>query len=83
MGAATIGEIGVLKKEIAFSGDVLNTTARIQSECNKYNTDLLISKDLLDGISLDSSFYVQEIGEIELRGKQKKTILFSIKKNNI
>ncbi len=82
LGTATIGEIGVLKKEIAFSGDVLNTTARIQSECNKYNTDLLISKDLLESINLDSTFDVKEIGEIELRGKQTKTILYSIKKND-
>jgi len=81
LGTATVGEIGVLKKEIAFSGDVLNTTARIQNECNKYKTDLLISKDLLESLDIDHAFEVQEIGEIELRGKQTKTSLFSIKEN--
>ena len=38
VGFATVGEIGVLKKIIAFSGDVLNTTSRIQSNCNKFDT---------------------------------------------
>ena len=31
LGKVTTGEIGVVKKEIKFTGDVLNTTARIQS----------------------------------------------------
>lgn len=81
LGAATVGEIGVLKKEIAFSGDVLNTTSRIQNECNKYKTDLLISEDLLNKLEIDSTFVVKKIGEIELRGKQAKTRLYSIQEN--
>jgi len=81
MGEATVGEIGVLKKEIAFSGDVLNTTSRIQNECNKYDSDLLISEDLLNKLEIDSTFAVKKIGEIELRGKQSKTILYSVKEN--
>lgn len=78
IGTATVGEIGVLKKEIAFSGDVLNTTARIQNECNKYNADLLISEELLNKLEIGSTFVTTRIGEIELRGKQSKTLLFSI-----
>ncbi len=33
IGEVTTGEIGVIKKDIVFSGDVLNTTARIQGLC--------------------------------------------------
>lgn len=43
-GKVTVGEVGVLKKEIAFSGDVLNTASRIQEICNKYNEKLVVSK---------------------------------------
>lgn len=78
VGTATVGEMGVMKKEIAFSGDVLNTTARIQNECNKYNADLLISEELLNKLEIGSTFVTTRIGEIELRGKQSKTVLFSI-----
>ena len=34
-GKVTLEEIGVVKKDIVFSGDVLNTAARIQSMCNE------------------------------------------------
>ncbi len=81
IGKATVGEIGVMKKEIAFSGDVLNTTARIQNECNKYGAELLISQDLLDILHDDNSFSFKNIGGIDLRGKKEKTILYSVQKN--
>jgi len=38
-GKVTTGEIGALKKEIIFTGDVLNTTARIQGLCNHHKVD--------------------------------------------
>ncbi len=76
-GEVTIGEIGALKKEIVFTGDVLNTTARIQSLCNQLKSDLLISgaiKDLLP----QSSYQYSPKGEIELKGRHKKEELFSV-----
>ena len=48
MGKVTTGEIGALKKDIIFTGDVLNTTARIQGLCNTYNVDILISNQLME-----------------------------------
>lgn len=76
-GEVTIGEIGALKKEIVFTGDVLNTTARIQSLCKKLNADLLISgaiKELLP----HSNYQYSSKGEIELEGRNKKEELFSV-----
>ncbi|MBT8314785.1 MAG: adenylate/guanylate cyclase domain-containing protein, partial [Maribacter sp.] len=43
LGEVTTGEIGRIKKDIIFTGDVLNTTARIQSLCNDLQVDNLIS----------------------------------------
>jgi len=80
LGATMVGEIGVIKKEIAFSGDVLNTTSRIQNECNKFNVDLLISQNLLDQLESDNTLDFNRIGEIELRGKENKVGLYSVKK---
>ena len=45
-GPVMAGEVGVVKRDIAYSGDVLNTTARIQSKCNELGVDILISKFL-------------------------------------
>lgn len=78
IGRATVGEIGVIKKDIVYSGDVLNTTARIQGVCNYYQADLLISSDLLLLLHLDGRYGSNAIGEISLRGKEEKVGLYAI-----
>jgi adenylate cyclase len=75
MGPITVGEIGIVKKDIVFSGDVLNTTSRIQGECNRYRIDLLASSDLLERLPPTDAFHAQPIGEIRLRGKAKPLAL--------
>jgi adenylate cyclase len=59
LGKVTTGEIGVIKKDIMFTGDVLNTTARIQALCNSYKVDVLISGDLIKELDIDSQFQVK------------------------
>mgnify|MGYP002633763211 CR=1 FL=1 len=79
-GKVTTGEIGVLKKEIFFTGDVLNTTARIQAKCNEFGTDNLISQELLSLLNIDKKYELTTIGECELKGRQNKINLYSIAK---
>jgi len=40
-----------------------------------------LSEDLLNKLEIDSTFVVKKIGEIELKGKQVKTRLYSIQEN--
>src|SRR6476619_4459782 len=42
-GKVVSAQIGDLKREIVYNGDVLNTTSRIQNECNKYHRNCLVS----------------------------------------
>ncbi len=70
-GSVISGEIGAVKKEIVFYGDVLNTASRIQSECNTHQLDLLLSDDLLGLLNLPMEYKAQSIGEIQLRGKSE------------
>ena len=81
-GKVTTGEIGVIKKAIIFTGDVLNTTARIQGLCNYYKADLLISHDLMEKLNLGSKFQIKSLGEKDLRGRDKKVELFTVLKNS-
>jgi adenylate cyclase len=74
----TVGEVGIIKKEIIYSGDLLNTTARIMEECKNYNADLIISQDLADSLEIRNKFNFDKIGEIELRGKQNKVALLGV-----
>jgi adenylate cyclase len=75
-GPTVIGEMGLTKREIAFIGDVLNTTARIEGECNNLNRRLLISEDLAGLINLPG---LQFVGTVRLRGKEKEMKLYSVK----
>ena len=77
-GKVTIGEIGALKKEIIFTGDVLNSTARIQGLCNQYKVDILISGDLKKSLNLDSGFQIKSLGKTEIRGKIENMQLYTI-----
>ena len=76
-GHVMAGEIGVVKREIAFSGDVLNTAARIQAKCNELGVNLLASKALIDLVQPAGKFTPEEIGSIELRGKKETVTLFT------
>ena len=77
IGEVTTGEIGALKKDIFFTGDVLNTTARIQGLCKSFERDLLSSEDFISELN-SADFKPIPIGEFHLKGKQKKLHLFAI-----
>jgi adenylate cyclase len=78
LGKVTTGEIGVIKKDIIFTGDVLNTTARIQSLCNQYGVDNLVSGELIKQLELPFSIQIQALGEKELRGRDEKIELYTL-----
>lgn len=80
VGEATVGEIGIIKKDIVFSGDVLNTTARIQQECNRHQVDLLASSELLGRLSMGKRYAAALIGEIQLRGKSEALSLSAVRR---
>ena len=81
-GKVVSGEMGDTKKEIAFLGDVINTTARIENECNPHQRPLLISGDLLQRISLGKEYQYEKIGDFNLRGKMEGIELYAIDKNS-
>jgi adenylate cyclase len=77
-GEVTIGEIGVIKKDLAMSGDAVNTTARIRNACTELNQKYIVSKDFLENSHL-KDFQTESLGEIELKGKVRSIELFSLK----
>lgn len=78
-GFAIAGEMGIIKREIVYAGDVLNTAARIQSLCNEKNAKIILSKDLMDQI--DNKFMQKTpkiLGAINLRGKSEALELVTL-----
>ena len=79
-GMVIIGEIGDVKKEIAFHGDPVNTTARIQAECNGFGTNILLSSDLLERLPATPELKPRRIGSIQLRGTEHAVELFTMER---
>lgn len=78
IGLVTTGEIGVLKKEIIYTGDVLNTAARIQSECNHYHVRVLLSEKLVNELPHSKSYTFKRMDNLQLRGKKESIQLYSL-----
>ena len=78
MGDVTVGEIGVIKKDIAMSGDTMNTTARIRSACSDMNKKFIVSKDFFETSGLED-FQAESLGLVELKGKSREIELFHLK----
>jgi adenylate cyclase len=77
-GKVVVTWIGDLKKEIVYHGDVLNTTSRLEAECNRYNQSLLVSEFILNSLTLPAYLEANFIDELQLRGKEKKMKIFSL-----
>ncbi len=80
-GVLMVAEVGVVKKEVAYHGDVINTSARIQAECNKHKVPILISEKLLNDLKTDNLFVTKYLGDVLLKGKQKKVNIHTVLTN--
>jgi len=78
VGQVTTGEIGALKKDIFFTGDVLNTTARILSLSTQLQQDFLISESLANQINVPETLSLTDLGTQSLKGKTKPIRIFAI-----
>lgn len=79
-GELMIAEVGTVKKEIAYHGDVINTAARIQSLCNTYDASLLVSEMVLQNIRQQALYKIESKGDIQLKGKEMSVAIFSVSK---
>lgn len=77
-GTVISAEIGDLKKEISYSGDVLNTTSRIQEQCNIFECELLISGSLMEQLELPGRFQAEKIDTVRLRGKKSSVDIYHV-----
>jgi adenylate cyclase len=79
-GKVTVAEVGEIKTEIAYHGDVLNTASRIQNLCNRYEKQLLLSESLVARLSENDRARTTFVAEAELKGKESSTRIFTISK---
>ncbi|MBL0008265.1 MAG: adenylate/guanylate cyclase domain-containing protein [Saprospiraceae bacterium] len=78
-GPVMVGEIGVVKRDIAFSGEVVGTAARIQNRCNHLEVNLLMSQDLKDLLPWEGSRLIPEHkGDLLIKGKMVNLPLYTV-----
>lgn len=80
-GKVMVGELGKIKRDIAFSGDVLNTTARIQAACNDKSVDILASKKFADKLHrMPKGIRTVPLGDELLKGKSEQVALVTFER---
>jgi adenylate cyclase len=78
-GNVVAGEVGIIKRDITYSGDVLNTTSRILSKCGEFGEEFLASTEVLAELEPSHDFVSRPLGAIKLKGKEKETTLNALK----
>jgi adenylate cyclase len=81
LGSITVAEVGDIKREIAYHGDTINTTARIQALCNIYNKNFLISEELQHYLISEKRYRADFVDETMLKGKSEKTKIYNVMRN--
>jgi len=75
--------IGDIRKEIVYSGDVLNTASRLQVSCNEMNTDILISETLKSGLKWTGKYIPESKGRVVLKGKIQEMEIYSVSEHGM
>ncbi len=77
-GEVTIGEIGVIKKDLAMSGDIMNTAARLRSATSDLDHHYIVSREFVTTCKLNDAL-VMPLGELDLKGKDIAVEAFALK----
>lgn len=78
VGLVTRGEIGVVKKDFVFTGDVLHTTSRMYRLCKKHKAPLVVSHELLTRLDKREDLLIEAMGAFLLRGKSEEIEVYAI-----
>jgi adenylate cyclase len=77
-GPVTAGELGDLRQQIVFVGDILNTAARLEEYAKRTGLDLVVSGALLERLVLPPGVQATRCGELALRGKAAPVVAFGL-----
>lgn len=78
-GMVTVGQVGIIKKDLVMSGDAMNTAARIRSACTQLNQKFIASKDVIGLLDNIKEWQAESLGAADLKGKNQDIELFVLK----
>jgi class 3 adenylate cyclase len=77
-GPVVISECGDSRRQVAYFGDTMNVTARLQEHCKEVGRPLLVSGDLLSLVRPGSDLVVEALGPTQLRGRAAAVEVFAV-----
>jgi adenylate cyclase len=77
-GSIVVSEVGKYKSEIAYHGDVLNTTARMLSRCHDFSAEFIVSEYILEKVDMPRYLQAESLGPYQLKGKQQEIELHAV-----
>jgi adenylate cyclase len=77
-GIVIAAEIGHIKKDIVYSGDVLNATSRLESLCKELGAEVLVSKSLFNLMDKKHEIVYEDLGSVSLKGKDEKVEIIKV-----
>jgi len=69
-GEIVTGEIGDVRREIAYVGDTLNVAARLLEAAKELGRDVLVSTDLLEHATLAAELKAEKLPTLAVRGRE-------------
>jgi adenylate cyclase len=83
VGAVTVIEVGDVKREIVYHGDVLNTAARLLELCKERNNKLVVSRAVGDAVEQEKEIHTSWSEKVSLRGKRELVAANGLQSNGI
>jgi adenylate cyclase len=77
-GMVVCGEIGEIKRDIVFHGDVMNTAARLEQATRDFDRRFLASVDALNRLRATERYAFDPLGPQALRGRAAPVEVYAV-----
>jgi adenylate cyclase len=83
VGKVTATEVGELKRDIAYHGDVLNTASRLLDLCREREGRLMVTGTVGNRVLSGGKVEANWRDEVRIRGKEGPTLVFSLEPSRV
>ena len=81
-GEAVTGNIGsAMRKQYSITGSVVNIASRIEKLTRQYNTEILVSEEVVSGLDEKTRKVFNSVGKVKVKGSEKLISLFRVKEH--
>jgi len=79
-GEAVTGNIGsAMRKQYSITGSVVNIASRIEKLTRQYNTEILVSEEVVSGLDEKTRKVFNSVGKVKVKGSERMISLFRLR----